>query len=428
MSAETYFLQPSSSSSNSNPNFANASGNATFFGFSHAPSGSLNKADANSIVKGGEAFSSVIFDAVASKDPALSDLAADIATVGLGGTYEIDADVKLKIVSSYDISAKENFSFDFSADVAVDAKEIENPKREYNFAKSRAAFLVLDITRDARKPKIIDSFNLSARLITSKKKGTLKLNSSKHVDIIGSGQDKDINGNDGVDFVEGDAFGRYSRTFRKATKLTVVKVDFNKVDLLGDDLLGNLGNDVRYGTLWDDRLKGTRRDDKLYGSLGNDLLDGKNGNDILEGGIGNDTLQGGSGADKLHGGLENDRLLGGRHDDILVGGQGADKLKGGRGSDEMIGGEGADYFIFPKNSSFHKGDHDIIRDFKVGTDKVLAKHWNINDVEQWFEMSVSQGRLSDTSDGAILSESKGGTLLFENVSVSSLSASDFIFS
>ncbi len=488
MSGETYFLQPVKPLPDSEQNFANASGNATFFEFSHPASNSSNDADVKEIVKGGEAFANVISNAVALNDPALSDLAADISTGGEGGAYEIAAGVKLKIVSSYDVGAQENFSFDFFTDVSVEAKEIENPQKEYSLAKSRTAFLVLDTTQSAHNPKIVDFFNLSARLISSERRGRLKLASSDRIEIISSERDKDINGNNGIDFVEGDVFGAYSRTFKTARQLTVIEVSRTKVDLLGDTLIGNLGNGVRYGTLWEDHLKGTRRSDKIYASLGDDWVEGKKGNDILEGGLGRDTLKGGSGADKLHGGLENDRLLGGNQDDILVGGQGDDKLKGGRGSDDMSGNEGVDRFIFNavffandafyskafyegayggvqtfagegkskdsvdnnledytlffeedkfyqvdygsiqtlKKKTRYKNGHDIIRDFEVGSDKVVAKGWELDSVEAWFQKSVSQGQLSDTPEGALF---KGidGTLLFENVSVASLSASDFVF-
>ncbi len=369
---ETYFLEPVTPLPELQPNFANASGNITFFGFSHPASGSVNTADVEEIVTGGGAFASIIFDAFTSNDAALSDLAADISTEGQGETYEIAAGVQLEIVSSYDIGAQENFSFDFSADVSLDAKEIENPQSEYSFTQARTAFLVLDLTQGIQDPQIVDFFSLSAQLITSEQEGDLSLSSSHDVDIIFADQDQEVDGDNGIDFVEGDAFGAYNRTFEAATQLTVVKINHTQVDLLGDVLNGNLGSDVLYGTLLDDTLRGTQHDDKIYGSLGDDQLIGKGGDDILEGGDGDDRLVGEMGDDAVNGGSGNDSVRGNAGDDILYGGSGNDQLigdrgddllRGGLGRDRLFGGSGIDTFVLEAG-----GGTDRIIDFKLGVD------------------------------------------------------------
>lgn len=75
-----------------------------------------------------------------------------------------------------------------------------------------------------------------------------------------------------------------------------------------------------------------------------------------------DIIYGGKGSDKIDGGNGTDRLYGGSGKDILI---------GGGGQDVLYGGSGADTFVY--NAASDAGTlttHDIIRDFKAGTDHI----------------------------------------------------------
>ena len=85
-----------------------------------------------------------------------------------------------------------------------------------------------------------------------------------------------------------------------------------------------------------ENVTGTGRDDYLQGS---------DANEEFRGGAGNDILRGGGGVDTLHGGEGDDWLIGGDGDNILNGGAGVNTLKGDAGV-------------------------DIIKDFKIGEDKI----------------------------------------------------------
>jgi serralysin len=77
--------------------------------------------------------------------------------------------------------------------------------------------------------------------------------------------------------------------------------------------------------------------------------------DFVRGGVLSNFFQGGNGDDTLHGG-------GG--DDTLAGDEGNDTLIGGEGNDTLIGGPGADTFIATTG--------DVIRDYEVGVDRIVA--------------------------------------------------------
>ncbi len=80
---------------------------------------------------------------------------------------------------------------------------------------------------------------------------------------------------------------------------------------------------------------------------------------------------GGSGNDTL---IANDlgcSLDGRSGNDTLTGGAGNDRMIGGAGRDTMTGNGGADTFAFATgDSSATTGQHDLITDFAVGTDKI----------------------------------------------------------
>lgn len=129
-----------------------------------------------------------------------------------------------------------------------------------------------------------------------------------------------------------------------------------------ENAIGGAGKDYIRGNQADNNLIGNGANDKLFGLSGSDTLKGGTGRDIIKGGANNDTLMGNYGGDKLFGN-------GGK--DTLKGGAGNDRLTGGGGKDILTGGKGADEFRFVKASDSKTGGaSDVIRDFKVGVDKI----------------------------------------------------------
>lgn len=96
------------------------------------------------------------------------------------------------------------------------------------------------------------------------------------------------------------------------------------------------------------------------------------GNDTVHGSAGADTIHGDAGNDQLKGNAGNDQLFGGEGTDVLNGGYGRDVLVGGAGRDIMTGGADRDVFDFNLVSETGKSasTRDVIRDFRVGEDKI----------------------------------------------------------
>ena len=181
----------------------------------------------------------------------------------------------------------------------------------------------------------------------------------------------------------------------------------------GDDLIGGFdGNDIIFGDAGDDQLWGSRGSDALNGGSGDDLLGGAMGSDTVHGDGGQDLLWGGDGYDHLYGGKDNDTLLGGNGKDHLFGGAGDDHITGGGGSDQMTGGAGADVFYFYKNQG-----PDRILDFEIGIDliRIIASDLTFSD------LNIKQQKSS------VLVEFDGGNIRIDDVTLSDLNESDFLF-
>ncbi len=128
--------------------------------------------------------------------------------------------------------------------------------------------------------------------------------------------------------------------------------------VLGDTVLGGLGNDT---------IQGYNSNDTLIGGDGNDSLLGDEDSDSLLGDDGNDTLIGGTGDDRLLGGEDNDRLSGGDGNDSLFGERGSDQLFGDAGDDRFVigssedgidtidGGVGSDAIVLTAGASLDLG-------------------------------------------------------------------------
>jgi serralysin len=340
MSQETlFFLQPTGL--DSNPNFANADGNAQFFGYSHAATNSLTSAQLNALVQGGVASAIANANATFITDPAFTSLFTSTTGVGQPGTsYYVDSQSQTQVIATFDVNANQTFSFDFNAELNLSAKEIET-NTESNEAYSTTSFVVLN-TSNLNQPQVIDYFGISGELISGEGIADVDSGSSNHVNFT-TNSFIDLDGNNGIDSIDANAFaGTYQRSFNTATHLTLVKLNASEIALSGDSLADQLGNDVIIGGVGDDLLNGTSNPDKFYGSLGKDTIRGYNSDDILEGGGGDDHLYGDDGNDKLHGSLGNDLIDGGPSQDTLVGGSGNDWLKGQYGDDRLWGGEDND--------------------------------------------------------------------------------------
>lgn len=333
-----FFLQPTSSGSN--PNFANAEGNAQFFGYSHAATNSLTSAQLNALVQGGVASAIANANATFIADPAFTSLFTETSGVGEAGVYYTESQSQTQVIATFDVGANQTFSFDFNAELNLSAKEIET-SAEANEAYSKTSFVLLN-TSNLNQPQIIDYFGISGELISGEGIADVDSGSSNNVSFS-SNELIDLDGNNGIDSIDANAFaGSYQRTFNTATHLTLVKLNSSEIELSGDGLAAQLGNDVILGGIEDDLLNGTSNQDKFYGSFGNDTIRGFNSSDILEGGEGDDHLYGDDGNDKLHGSFGNDILDGGSSQDTLVGGSGNDWLKGQYGDDRLWGGDGND--------------------------------------------------------------------------------------
>lgn len=394
MSSQTLFLQPTGSSTDTN--FINAQGDATFSNFSLPASDGFNSIELEEFISGENASAIVDASAVFINDPAFTSLFTEAFAEGKDGEFKVKNKSKAEVTATFDVPAGQTFSFDFLGSIGLTAKEIENPDAEFSRAKSKTSFLVLDTT-DPDNPKTLDFFGIEGKLISSDKVATTKSGASGNVTFT-TEVNRDIDGNNGEDFLDVNVLsGTYSRTFSSDTQISIIEMNATTTKLLGDTFIDNLGSDVIYGSIRNDQINGTSADDKIYGSRNKDKIRGRAGDDILEGGSGRDTVIGNGGDDQIHGG--DDR----------------DILNGGRGSDTMAGGQGSDVFVFAAGNSFRNGEVDIIVDFEPGKDLVKLRNFGTFD-----PLSL----ITDTGDGARL-KLNTGELLFEGVSSSQLSSSDF---
>ncbi len=103
-------------------------------------------------------------------------------------------------------------------------------------------------------------------------------------------------------------------------------------------------------------------------------------------------------------------------DDVLNGGAGDDTLVGGHGADDMTGGTGNDHFVIGTNT----GD-DIIRDFEIGADAATGDKIDVSGAGVTF----ADITFTPSADGLLVTIG-ASTVLLENVTETTLSATDFI--
>ncbi|BBD64425.1 hypothetical protein NIES4072_19120 [Nostoc commune NIES-4072] len=422
MASQTLFLQPTVDQiPNPNPNFANANGSTSSSNYSQKPSGTLTTTEIKALVENGVAIVTAQAGAIYESDPTFSLLFSDITGIGLDGSGAGTANSEIKVVASFKVDARKTFSFDFNADLALKAKEIENYGTEYNQAKGIICLMVLDTT-NPYKPKVLDYFGIHGKLISSDQIADLKSSKSSNVSIKNILQTTDIDGDNGEDSLKAQSVGSYKKTWERDINITIIEMNLSNIIFLGDTLINNLGKNVTYGTVLKDDHQGSNWGDKIYLSLGDDKVDGGKGDDILEGGEGNDTLIGGQGNDKLHGGSGDDVLIGAEGDDVLVGGDGYDKFvfnfndnslagKLGRTQD-LVAGIGVNINfdnLINVSDKFLKSEFDVIQDFKIGIDKLEFTGSHENDAGTWLNDMFFQGNIIDSKDGLLLSFNTGDT-------------------
>ncbi|MET0529650.1 MAG: VCBS domain-containing protein [Microvirga sp.] len=168
---------------------------------------------------------------------------------------------------------------------------------------------------------------------------------------------------------------------------------------LGENVenLTNTGSFRFFGT-------GNELANALTGGVGPNNFFGLGGKDLLIGGAVTDILEGGD---------QDDTLIGNGGSDILLGGNDNDKLIGGGDDDTLTGGAGADTFVYTVG-----GGTDTITDFEVGVDKI-----DVVSVGGKYKLSD----LTITQNGANTIITLGSGFILQNVQMSTLTASSFIF-
>ena len=178
---------------------------------------------------------------------------------------------------------------------------------------------------------------------------------------------------------------------------------------LGDQLIGDGGQNFLYGEGGNDTLEGGDGDDWVEGGAGNDVIYGGDGNDSVKGSAGNDTLFGGAGNDNLPGEDGNDLIYGGDGTDSLGGGFGNDTLYGDDGDDEMGGGPGNDELFGGNGHDNMSGGWGNDTVWGNGGDDTMAGSFGNDRVEGGSgNDSLGGGDGDDTLVGASGNDSLGG--------------------
>jgi Ca2+-binding RTX toxin-like protein len=243
--------------------------------------------------------------------------------------------------------------------------------------------------------------------------------------IGGSGNDY-ILGKDGDDILCGD-FAMFSRQF--SGRVGNYYVSSQDTLAWGNDFIdGGDGNDDIVGDGGDDDLRGGNGDDVIWGDN-----PGERGypNDIIRGGAGTDEILGGGGDDRIFGNDGNDTLSSitqssfsgwSDGDDIFSGGDGADIISGGSGSDSInlgINDQDEDSVYFYIGS-----DLDKINEFEIGIDNIYVYDRGFTSFAQ-FQATTNWSQHG--ADTWIIFSNQTDRIVISDVSMSNLSASDFVF-
>ena len=233
-----------------------------------------------------------------------------------------------------------------------------------------------------------------------------------------------------------------------------------------DYIVGGIGNDTIDGGFDADEIYGQEGDDTIYGgtSFDTDIIVGGDGSDTiygnsgagdfdyLYGNLGNDTFyvdtpadlvfeQPGEGTDTVYAGINgggfylyanienliltgntpfgvgnglDNSLTGNAIGNYLLGGAGNDRLNGMAGGDVLFGETGNDTFVFTAGTG-----GDVIGDFTAGQDKI--------DISA-FGLSFAQAQANFIQNGNVgaINLGNGDFIVLHNVTMSALTASDFI--
>jgi Ca2+-binding RTX toxin-like protein len=160
----------------------------------------------------------------------------------------------------------------------------------------------------------------------------------------------------------------------------------------------------------------------MVGDAGANNIKGGGGNDGLWGGAGNDTIEGQDGDDTLNGQDGDDLLIGGLGVDTLNGGAGADTLQGNDGNDLLTGAAGNDLFVFSLGD-----DSDAIADFVAGpgTDDAISL---VGFGPSYDEFSEVMAAATQVGADTVIDFGGGDMITLQNVDMTTLDASDFLFS
>ena len=277
-------------------------------------------------------------------------------------------------------------------------------------------------------------------------------------DLLRGGNDQDhLDGGDGADQIYGDAgndtllggsgadrlFGGDGNDWIDAGFNFGTSVDGVEGGTGNDTIFGGVGFDLLQGGTGDDELYGGAQADNLYGEDGNDTLNGEGGFDRLFGGAGDDLLEdyegfgsqfGGSGNDTMRGGNDGTTFYGQAGDDLIEAGGGDDRIganagfdtiDGGAGNDLMFGDFNADTFVFQDGHGVDTvGDFDALNALEKIDLQAVTSITSLADLNLG---SATSGAATQAGANVEIDTGNGNLIILNDVSLSDLDASDFIF-
>ncbi|WP_298241353.1 VCBS domain-containing protein [uncultured Bradyrhizobium sp.] len=196
------------------------------------------------------------------------------------------------------------------------------------------------------------------------------------------------------------AFGGNFADVYDATGFTGPNANFNSFQ-------GNAGNDIITGN-GNTQIQFGNATGGVTVNLTAGTVDG-------DGSVGHDTITGG--VFNVAGSNFNDTIIGSAGNDSLSGNVGNDTLDGHAGNDSLNGGAGADTFVYATGGGF-----DFIQDFVHGQDKI-----DLTGIYGIYSLADLQSHAVQSGPNTVITFSATEGLTLQNVNLSSLTASDFLF-